>query len=248
MRVSVIIPFNKGDAFLRDCLNSLSEQEYKDYEILIVSDHYAGNINELVSPYMDKLPIRLFEVPEGKTGVAAARNIGLDNAQGEFVYFLDSDDYIFQDAIRTLVETADDTDEDMVYGKKHFTYYRRDVFLPIYIEKREALIAQKYIENGGAPGDFMENTTDSSTDSLSENDEDNDEDDDEDSDNADAPETGEATDEVEDDISEDGVNANNLIRSLIENSKGREYRNKPAYKEYMYNRFPEMQRMKRTPG
>ncbi|MBR5178584.1 MAG: bifunctional glycosyltransferase family 2 protein/CDP-glycerol:glycerophosphate glycerophosphotransferase [Lachnospiraceae bacterium] len=243
MRVSVIIPFNKGDTFLRDCLNSLCEQEYKDYEILLISDHYAENINELVLPYMDKLPIRLFEVPDGKTGVAAARNIGLDNAQGEFVYFLDSDDYIFQDAIRTLVETADDTDEDMVYGKKHFTYYRRDVFLPIYIEKREALIAQKYIENGGAPGDFIENTTDSASDSLSDNDEDSDEDDDEDSDNTDVSETGDAADEAEDDVAGNDETVNAVIRSLIENSTDREYRNTPAYKEYMYNRFPEMQEL-----
>ena len=108
MRVSVIIPFNKGNEYLKDCLNSLTEQEYKDYEILLISDHYDGNIEELVSPYMDKLPITIYKLPEGKTGVAAARNLGLDNAQGEFVYFLDSDDYIFQDAIRTLVQPAGD--------------------------------------------------------------------------------------------------------------------------------------------
>lgn len=165
MRVSVIIPFNKGDDYLRDCLNSLSEQEYTDYEILLINDHYDGDLNAITGAYEDRLPIRVFTLEGDKTGVAAARNAGLDHAEGEFVYFLDADDYIFQDAIRTLVEAADETDEDMVYGKKHFTYFRRDVFLPIYIEKREALIALRMEEEGGLDNDSEESDDDESGDS-----------------------------------------------------------------------------------
>ena len=167
MRVSVIIPFNKGDDYLRDCLNSLSEQEYTDYEILLINDHYEGDLQSITGAYEDRLPIRVFTLEDDKTGVAAARNVGLDHATGEFVYFLDADDYIFQDAIRTLVEAADETNEDMVYGKKHFTYFRRDVFLPIYIEKREALIALRMEEDGegGTDSDSEENDDDESEDS-----------------------------------------------------------------------------------
>ncbi|MCR5726038.1 MAG: glycosyltransferase family 2 protein, partial [Lachnospiraceae bacterium] len=167
MRVSVIIPFNKGDDYLRDCLNSLSEQEYTDYEILLINDHYEGDLQTITGAYEDRLPIRVFTLEDDKTGVAAARNVGLDHATGEFVYFLDADDYIFQDAIRTLVEAADETNEDMVYGKKHFTYFRRDVFLPIYIEKREALIALRMEEDGegGTDSDSEENDDDESEDS-----------------------------------------------------------------------------------
>ena len=62
MRVSVIIPFNKGDEYLKDCLNSLAEQEYTDYEILLVADHYSGDIRELMAPYTGKLPIKIFEL------------------------------------------------------------------------------------------------------------------------------------------------------------------------------------------
>ena len=199
MRVSVIIPFNKGDSYLRDCFNSLSEQEYTDYEVLLIADHYEGNINELIAPYMDKINIRLFELKgDDKTGVAAARNVGLDNAEGEFVYFLDADDYIFQDAIRTLVETADEKDEDMVYGKKHYTYYRRDVFLPVYIEKREALIAQRYAESGA--GEAEAETSEGESDEEEEEEEDSQEpasEDEESQESAENDEEAEITEETE---------------------------------------------------
>ncbi len=259
MRVSVIIPFNKGDEYLKDCLNSLAEQEYTDYEILLVADHYSGDIRELVAPYTDKLPIKIFELVNpsdtndifddpnkldnintiitDKTGVAAARNVGLDHAQGEFVYFLDSDDYIFQDAIRTLVETADDTNEDMVYGKKHFTYYRRDVFLPIYIEKREALIAQKYIDMGIEPGTYSDNASDTDTDTDSDTDSDDEDDDDDDETAAgegdDTGEENEDADAGDDDDSSD-IEDENTGTSPDKYAP----RDSAAYREYIYNRFP----------
>ncbi len=143
MRVSIIIPFHDGEAFLQDCLDSLAAMQYSDYEVLLVADHYKGDIKALTQAYTGKLNIRTFELNGERRGVAAARNVGLENAEGEFVYFLDSDDYIFDEAIEVLVETALESEEDVVYGKKHSTYYKRSIFLPTYIEKREQLIAQR---------------------------------------------------------------------------------------------------------
>lgn len=156
MKISVIVPFNKGDDYLRDCLNSLAEMEYKDFEVVLVTDHYEGDIRTVTSAYDDSLNIRIFSTDDSKTGVAAARNVGLNEAQGEFVFFLDADDYLFADALQVLVEAADETGEDIVYGKKHYTFYRRDVFLPIYIEKREALIAQSLSEKEQSEGESAE--------------------------------------------------------------------------------------------
>ncbi|MCR5332210.1 MAG: CDP-glycerol:glycerophosphate glycerophosphotransferase [Lachnospiraceae bacterium] len=140
-KVSVIIPFKSGEFFLKDCFESLKAQTFTDYEVLLVLDGYTGRIEHTIAPYKDSMTIRVLNVPDGHTGVAAARNTGIENAEGEFVYFLDADDYIFEDAIAVLLEAAEETDEDMVYGKFHYTYYKRDIFLPIYIEKREAMIA-----------------------------------------------------------------------------------------------------------
>ena len=140
-KVSVIIPFKSGEFFLVDCLESLKAQTFTDYEVLLILDGYRGDISHVIEPYRNDMRIRVFSTPEGHDGVAAARNTGLENAEGEFVYFLDADDYIFEDAIAVLLEAAEETGEDMVYGKFHHTYYKRDIFLPIYIEKREEMIA-----------------------------------------------------------------------------------------------------------
>ena len=223
VRVSVIIPFNKGDSYLKDCLNSLSEQEYKDYEVILVQDHYEGNITELTAPYTDKMNLRILNLPDNKTGVAAARNAGLDAAQGEFVYFLDADDFIFEDAIRTMVETSDETDEDMVYGKKHYTYYSRKVFLPIYIEKREALLAQQYTDSGG-----------NNAGAASEEDDDE-EGESEDVDTVSAKEAGDEDADPEDSGSEKYSD----IRDVIRSTSDTDYRNSSAYRKYMYRIFPE---------
>lgn len=152
MKISVIIPFDKGDDYLRDCLNSLAEMKFKNFEVVLVTDHYNGDITVITSEYKKRLDIKVFSTDEGKTGVAAARNTGLDHAQGEYVYFLDADDYLFEEALKVLLDSAEETGEDIIYGKKHYTYYKRDVFLPIYIEKREALIAQQLSEQNEIGG------------------------------------------------------------------------------------------------
>ena len=155
-KVSVIIPFKACEYYLKDCLDSLAAQEFTDYEALLVLDGYQGNIEHTIGAYRDKINLRVLTVPEGREGVAAARNVGLDNASGEYVYFLDSDDYVLEEAIGTMVEVLEQYEKDMVYGKFHYTYFKRDVFLPVYIEKRDAKRAEKMeiieellAENGG---------------------------------------------------------------------------------------------------
>lgn len=128
MKVSVIIPFNKGIAFLRDCFESLIEQSFHDYETILVCDHVEENINELVDEYKEGLNLFVYTLDD-KTGVAAARNLGLEKANGEYVYFLDSDDYLLENTLEILVEATAERDAEVVYGKKKSTWFKRSVFL-----------------------------------------------------------------------------------------------------------------------
>ena len=162
MRISVIIPFKEGEGYLRDCLDSLSEQQFTDYEVLLVLDGYEGDVSQITADYSAKIDIKVFNTENGRRGVAAARNIGLEHAQGEYVYFLDADDYIFDEALSVLLEAADETNEDIVYGKKHFTYYKRKVFLPVYIEKRNALIAEKMAAEAAEKEDTQDDNDETS--------------------------------------------------------------------------------------
>ena len=136
MKVSIIIPFHKGDFFLRDCLDSLVEQTYHDMEVIVIGDHAPGEDLILISEYEDKLNIKLYHLKD-RTGVAAARNKGLEVATGDYVYFLDSDDYLYEDTIEALVEGALERNDDIIYGKKKPTWFQRSVYIAREQEKLE---------------------------------------------------------------------------------------------------------------
>ena len=128
MKVSIIIPFHKGLSFLEDCLQSLVEQTYKDFEVILVCDHVEEDVAAFIQSYQSLLTLKVYHLDE-KTGVAAARNQGLAVASGEYIFFLDSDDYLNVDAIEILVSTADNNGAQVVYGKKTWTWFRRSLFL-----------------------------------------------------------------------------------------------------------------------
>ena len=128
MKVSVIIPFYKGISFLEDCLQSLVEQSYKDLEIILVCDRSEDDIDSFIEPYKKSLSIKVYHL-EGKSGVAAARNYGLSVASGEYVYFIDSDDYIAGNTLELLVTKATETNSDFLYGKRIWTWFKRNIFI-----------------------------------------------------------------------------------------------------------------------
>ena len=137
MRVSIIIPFHKGEAYLRDCLDSLVTQTYRDMEVIVISDHAPEEELACLSEYEHELDLRIYHLSD-KTGVAAARNLGLDEACGDYIYFLDSDDYLYEDAIELLVSGAQERDDDITYGKKKPTWFQRSVYLIRRQEEQDA--------------------------------------------------------------------------------------------------------------
>ncbi|NLO09678.1 MAG: glycosyltransferase, partial [Clostridiales bacterium] len=137
MRVSIIIPFHKGEAYLRDCLDGLVTQTYRDMEVIVISDHAPEEELACLSEYEHELDLRIYHLSD-KTGVAAARNLGLDEACGDYIYFLDSDDYLYEDAIELLVSGAQERDDDITYGKKKPTWFQRSVYLIRRQEEQDA--------------------------------------------------------------------------------------------------------------
>ena len=128
MRVSVIIPINRGENYLTDCLNSLKEGSFRDMEVLVVGDHVEEfNPEEVVKPYAAELSARVLELTD-QTGTAAARNLGLAEAKGDYVFFLDADDYIYGDLLGRLSAAAEEKNADIAYGKIVPTWVRHDVF------------------------------------------------------------------------------------------------------------------------
>lgn len=126
--ISIIIPFKKGKRYLRDCLDSLCQQNLENSEIiLIINGNDEENIPQFIKEYEDKLNIRTEYFPE-KIGAAGARNIGLEIAQGKYVYFMDSDDYLYEDALSKLIKAAHESNADFINGERINTYFIKDRF------------------------------------------------------------------------------------------------------------------------
>jgi CDP-glycerol glycerophosphotransferase len=136
MKVSIIMPFHRGVHFLEDALESLRDQSFKDFELLLICDHVEEDIDTYINEYSKDFNISVAHLKD-VTGVAAARNLGLSMAKGEYIYFCDSDDYLDPRALELLVATADEDGADVVYGKKIWTWFQRSIFLRKLYEEQE---------------------------------------------------------------------------------------------------------------
>ena len=115
-KVSVIIPVYNTEKFLRKCLDSVCNQTLQDIEIICINDCSTDGSLEILREYARKdNRIKLIELLEN-CGAAKARNIGIDIAEGEYLGFIDSDDYIDLDFYENLYAKAIETSADVVKG------------------------------------------------------------------------------------------------------------------------------------
>ena len=105
--ISVIIPVYNAEKTIRQCVNSILSQEYKNYELLLINDGSKDASPAICDEYARQDDrVRVFHKENG--GVSSARNLGLDNAQGEWITFVDSDDYIAAGYFDKIAEHNED--------------------------------------------------------------------------------------------------------------------------------------------
>ena len=105
VKLSIIVPVYNVEKYLDDCLNSLTSQNIsKDmYEIICVDDGSSDNSGKILDKYAIKnTNMKVFHKSNG--GVSSARNIGLNNARGEYIWFVDADDVIARHSISYIIE------------------------------------------------------------------------------------------------------------------------------------------------
>jgi glycosyltransferase involved in cell wall biosynthesis len=113
IKVSVIVPCYKVSRFLPRCLESLSHQTLDSVQIIAVDDGSPENESEILSLWQEKIP--LLEICRKENGgLSDARNYGLARAKGEYVAFLDGDDYMDPNLLSSLYKKAKETDADVV--------------------------------------------------------------------------------------------------------------------------------------
>lgn len=114
--VSVIIPIYNVAPYLRECLDSVVNQTYHNLEIILVNDGSVDESEEIAKEYLSDSRVQLISTPNG--GLSKARNIGMDKANGEYIYFIDSDDYIDLEFLEEMVRIAQENGVEIVCNEQ----------------------------------------------------------------------------------------------------------------------------------
>lgn len=111
--ISIIIPIYNAELYLHRSIDSILSQTYTDIEVLLVDDGSTDRSGELCDEYANKdSRVRVFH--KINEGVSSARNVGLDNAKGQWITFVDADDWIDKNMYQELYNTAVSTQADIV--------------------------------------------------------------------------------------------------------------------------------------
>lgn len=119
IKVSVIIPVYNVEKYIRQCLESVTNQTLKDIEIIVVNDGTKDNSMKIVEEYLSDERIKIINKENG--GLSSARNAGMREAQGKYIYFIDSDDFADKEVLSTLYENSENEKMDIVFS--NFSYY-----------------------------------------------------------------------------------------------------------------------------
>lgn len=152
VKLSIIIPVYNTEEYLPRCLNSCLEQDLpaNEYEIIAINDGSSDNSLQILNAYALKYPnIRV--INQENRGLGATRNRGLNLAIGEYIWFVDSDDWVLENCLLDIYENCKDVDileTDRAYlYKDHVVYINiaKWTGVPGYIFNREFLIKNKLI-------------------------------------------------------------------------------------------------------
>ena len=116
MKFSIILPCYNVEKYIRACIDSILQQTYKDFEVILVDDGARDSTPQICDEYAEKdARVRTIHKPNG--GQADARNIGLEAAQGDYICYVDSDDFLANDNVLQLLADKTAGNPDIVHYK-----------------------------------------------------------------------------------------------------------------------------------
>ena len=119
--ISIIVPIYNVEEYLRECLDSIMSQTYQNFECLLINDGSPDNSADICREYVEKdSRFRYFEKENG--GVSSARNLGIEHSKGEYITFIDSDDWVDSDYLEVLYNALIDENADIsvsIYKRFH---------------------------------------------------------------------------------------------------------------------------------
>ncbi len=139
-KVSVIIPVYNVEKYIRECLDSAINQTYKNLEVICIDDCGTDNSIKIVEEYAQKdKRIKVFR-HDKNMGAGPARNTGIQNSNGEYIFFLDSDDYLNLDAVELMVKNQKETNADIVVSNTRVFTSDKDIAIGNHVKENEKLL------------------------------------------------------------------------------------------------------------
>ncbi len=119
-KISIIIPMYNSETFLKKCLDSVIVQTMKSFEIIIIDDKSTDRSLKIANEYTDKFNYIKIVNLQKNNGVSFARNIGLEHARGEYIFFLDSDDFIESNFLEVMYKNIKKCNADIACCKYYY--------------------------------------------------------------------------------------------------------------------------------
>lgn len=143
-KVSIIVPVYNMEQYLKKCLESIENQTYKNIEVIIIDDGSTDLSKNICEKFLSGKYKKFKLITQKNGGVSKARNTGLSVATGEYIYFLDPDDYIHPKTIEIMIKSAIEKSADIVVTNFiNVSSEKKDILYPNLNKKYSTLIAKK---------------------------------------------------------------------------------------------------------
>lgn len=152
--ISIILPVYNTSLYLEECLNSIHNQSFKDYELICVDDGSSDNSLEILKKY-EKIIKNCKVIYQENQGVATARNVALSNVTGDYIIFIDSDDYIMPNYLERLYNEICNTSSDVVICNFYRYYDNFNLRLPVVYKKKSGIYSNHDILKSLIPDNLI---------------------------------------------------------------------------------------------
>ena len=131
--VSIIVPIYNVEKYLRRCIDSILNQTFKDFELILVNDGSTDNCEDICKGYEAK-DKRIKYFYQNNSGVSVARNKGIENSCGKYIQFIDSDDYIDKNFLEVIVDRFNKDNSDIVFIGFYNEYNNGEIYKEKYYD------------------------------------------------------------------------------------------------------------------